>query len=94
MRRMTSLPPPFKKRGRLTILYALLTILQTGPAKKTHLMYRANLSHRTLHKFLTVLLEKDLCAEVRRNGRTAYRITAKGQRFVHEFQTIRTLFDG
>jgi predicted transcriptional regulator len=83
----------FSKRGRLTILYEMLTLCQTGPMKKTHLMYRANLSHRTLHKFLTVLLDKKLCTEEQRNGTTVYRITARGQRFLHEFQTIRSFFD-
>lgn len=90
---MTRPKSAFKKRGRLTILYEMLTLLQTGTAKKTHLMYRANLSHGTLTKHLAVLLDKDLCTEEPRNGTTVYRITARGRRFLHEFQIIRSFFD-
>jgi predicted transcriptional regulator len=71
----------------------MLTLCQTGPIKKTHLMYRANLSHRTLHKFLAVLRDQGLCTEERRDGTTEYRITARGRRFVHEFQRIQALFN-
>jgi predicted transcriptional regulator len=71
----------------------MLTLCQTGPIKKTHLMYRANLSHRTLHKFLSVLLDQGLCTEERRDGTTEYRITARGRRFVHEFARIQALFN-
>jgi predicted transcriptional regulator len=71
----------------------MLTLCQTEPIMKTHLMYRANLSHRTLTKFLSVLLDKGLCTEETRDGTTVYRITARGRRFVHEFQTIRSFFD-
>ena len=93
MKRTTRVQAPFSKRGRLTILYELLTILQTGPVKKTHLMYRANVSHDPLHKFLAVLLTKDLCTEERRDGHSEYRITARGRRFVHEFQRIQAMFN-
>jgi predicted transcriptional regulator len=90
---MTPLLSPFRKRGRLTILYEMLTICQMGPVKRTHLMYRANLSHGQLHKFVTVLLDKGFCTEVQRANATEYRITAKGRRFVSEFRRIQTLFD-
>jgi predicted transcriptional regulator len=77
----------------MTILYEMLTLCQTGPVKKTHLMYRANLSHRTLTKFLSVLLDKGLCTEESHDGTTVYRITARGRRFLHEYRTIRSFFD-
>ena len=90
---MTRPNSSFKKRGRLTILYEMLTILQAGRVKKTHLMYRANLSHSQLHKFLSVLLDTGLDTEVLGQEITEYRITVKGRRFVTEFQQIQALFD-
>jgi predicted transcriptional regulator len=90
---MTRDQTPFRKRGRLTILSEMLALCLTGPVKKTHLMYQANLSHGQLHKFLTVLLDKGFCTEARRTNATEYRITAKGRRFVNAFRRIQALFD-
>jgi predicted transcriptional regulator len=67
---MTHPQSTFSKRGRLAILYEMLTLCQTEPIMKTHLMYRANLSHRTLTKFLSLLLNLGLCTEERHNDTT------------------------
>lgn len=77
----------------MTILSEMLTICLNGPVEKTHLMYRANLSHGQLHKFVTVLLDKGFCTAVRRANATEYRITPKGRRFVNEFRRVQALFD-
>lgn len=88
-----SLTEHFHKRGRLTTLYEMLTICQKGPVKKTHLMYRANLSHDQLQKFLQVLLDKELCVEDTSETRSLYHITMKGNQFLRAFQRLTQLIE-
>jgi predicted transcriptional regulator len=52
--------------------------------KKTHVMYKANLSHNQLEKFLKILTEKKLLTK--ENNR--YITTEKGREFITNFREL------
>jgi len=74
------------KRNRLETLNAILTTSAKG-VKKTHIMYRANLSHQQLEKFLEFLTSKGL---IMKEG-DYYNTTSKGLIFIEEFEKIQSL---
>lgn len=73
-------------RSRLDILCVILTASING-IKKTHIMYRANLSHLQLEKFLDVLISTEL---LMKDG-DCYKTTSKGLAFIEEFDKIQSL---
>ena len=74
------------KRNRLEALNDILTTSAKG-IKKTHIMYRANLSHQQLEKFLDFLTSKGLLTK---EG-DYYNTTNKGLVFIEEFEKIQSL---
>ncbi len=67
------------KRCRNEILVSMLELLSESPLKKTQLMYRSNISWRTLNDALSTFLERDLVVRQTDNGSGSfYRITRKG----------------
>lgn len=51
-----------------------------GGAKKTHIMYRANLNYVSFNKYFPVLLEEDLMVELDDpDGGVLYRTSEKGR---------------
>jgi predicted transcriptional regulator len=64
-------------------MYEILTLSLNG-MKKTHVMYKANLSHNQLEKFLEILIEKNLLT-VENNQ---YITTEKGREFIKEFREL------
>lgn len=77
-----------RKRSRLETIYTILTLSRRG-IRKTHIMYRANLSHQQLVKYLEVLTTKNLLAE--REG--SFITTVQGVAFIEKFQEIQTIMD-
>ena len=75
------------KRNRLETLCTILTISVKG-IKKTHILYKANLSHIQLEKFLEVLLSKELLIK-EKDG--LYYTTGKGQSFIEECEKIQSM---
>jgi len=67
-----------KYRSRLQILVDILSLANEG-AKKTHIMYGANLSIKLLHKYLGEVLNSGLVC-LRDDG--LYEITEKGLVFL------------
>ena len=76
---MARYKPP--RRSRLQTMYEILT-LSLNRMKKTHIMYKANLSHSQLEKFLKFLIEKNLLT-VENNH---YVTTEKGREFIKELR--------
>lgn len=70
-----------KYRNRLQIIAEILEIVRDG-ARKTHIMYQANLSYKLLIKYLDVVLE---CGLVRMDGNEGYVVAPKGERFLQKF---------
>ena len=80
-------------RTRVEILASILQVASKG-ALKTHIMYRANLSHRQLEKYLAFLEERGLLAQGidADLGNRMYRITEKGLDFLQEYSHVSGYF--
>jgi predicted transcriptional regulator len=77
----------------MEILASILKVASNG-ALKTHIMYKANLSHRQLEKYLAFLEERGLLAQgVDEDlGNRIYRITEKGFDFLREYSHVSGYF--
>ena len=82
-------------RTRLEILASILKVASNG-SLKTHIMYKANLSHRQLEKYLAFLQERGLLAEGidEGTGSRIYRISEKGFDFLREYSHVSGYFTG
>ena len=81
-----------EKRDKIQIIFDILTAIQKkgGKIKPTHLLYKANLSHQRMKKYLSELLEKQMIDEIEeKDGNKFYIITQKGNQFIAEFGKIR-----
>jgi len=82
-----------KCRDRLYIMGKILEIARDG-CLKTQIMYRANLSFVQLNEYLGFLLEVGLLKETSEDGKSVYRTTRKGVRFLRNYYKIRDLLRG
>jgi len=84
-----------KQRSVLRIsLDVLNAIREEGDAKPTHILYKANLSHERLVKYLDDLASKGLI-EVRQDGDSrTYRLTPKGVGFLIEIRRAESFIQG
>ena len=71
-----------KYRGRLEIIADVLDVVKGG-AKKTRIMYQANLSYKLLIRYLKDVIDTGLARKA--DGNT-YTLTAKGADFLRQFQ--------
>lgn len=71
-----------KYRDRLQIIASILTIASRR-ARKTQIMYQANLSYKLLCRYLSEVLEADL---VRFENKECYVLTSKGKEFLSRHQ--------
>jgi len=72
-------------RGRLEIIRDILLVTADAGnvgSKKTHIMYRANLSYKLLMRYLGETLHAGLVC----NGGSCYLITDKGKEFLEFFK--------
>ncbi|HZW54800.1 MAG TPA: winged helix-turn-helix domain-containing protein [Nitrososphaerales archaeon] len=81
-----------KNRSRLEIVYDIISAAR-HPAKKTHLMYKSNLSFKQLDLYLSSLLENGLVEERfdEEEGRT-YCVTRAGMNFIEIFERLEAFF--
>ena len=68
-------------RGKIQIMGDVLGLATSG-IKKTHIMYRANLSYEQVHLYLGELIEKRLIAQDVSPDGVVYRTTTKGRDFL------------
>lgn len=81
---------PPKRRDRLYIMAEILNIAKNG-SLKTQIMYRANLSFAQLNQYLSFLLETELIKDFTQDGRTVYKITPKGIKYLRNYVKIKDL---
>lgn len=81
---------PRKRRDRLYIISEILTIAKDG-SLKTQIMYRANLSFAQLNEYLSFLLKIKLLKVVKQNERTIYKTTARGVKYLRNYEKITDL---
>jgi predicted transcriptional regulator len=70
-------------RGRLDIIADILHVVSQN-AKKTQIMYQANLSYKVLTKYLTEVSEASLIDF--ENEKRCYMLTAKGREFLEAYK--------
>ena len=82
-------------RTRVEILASILNVAHNG-ALKTHIMYKANLSHRQLEKYLGFLMQKGMILKVTDAdyGGTLYRVTEKGIEFLKDYSRLAAHLKG
>jgi predicted transcriptional regulator len=75
-----------RKRSDIDIMANILDETRKG-ARKTHIMYRCNLSHRQLQAYLKLLLGMELltCRS------DLFKTTLKGRKFVDAYRTLKAL---
>ena len=78
-----------KYRTRLQIIAEILEIVKEG-SRKTHIMYKANLSYRLLCKYLNDVLESGLA---RFDEEDHYIVAPRGEKFLKRFHAYRELQD-
>lgn len=79
-----------RRRDRLTIMAEILNIAREGTLK-TQIMYRANLSFAQLNEYLSLLQDVKLLKVNTEDGRTTYKTTSKGIKYLENFSKIKDL---
>jgi len=84
-----------KRRGRLDIIADILRSIQNrgGSIKPTHLLYKSNLSHVKLKKYMETLLERGMIEEKEVKGRKMIFMKDQGNKFLLEFDRIKEFSD-
>lgn len=67
-------------------MYTIL-VLASKDLKKTHIMYKANLSHKQLKKYLRILVNKELLTK----DDDTYVTTDLGLQFIDKFRDIQNV---
>jgi len=79
---------PAENRTRVEILANILQVA-SNRTLKTHIMYRANLSHRQLEKYLTFLETNGMLERLLdEDGVLKYRVTQKGIEFLKDYERL------
>jgi predicted transcriptional regulator len=84
------MPERKNNRGKIEIMADVLA-LSTSGIKKTHIMYRANLSYEQILHYLNQLLSKGLLIQEKTDGSLVYRTTEKGREFLTCYSRIMDL---
>ena len=82
-----------RKRSDIDIMASILNEAHKG-ARKTHIMYRCNLSHRQLQVYLKLLLGMGLLASHsdKNSGKLdLFKTTAKGLKFLDAYRILKAL---
>ena len=79
-----------KRRDRLRIMAEMLVITRDR-SLKTQIMYRANLSFAQLNEYLNFLIRRELLKRNMENGKTFYKTTTKGVKYLENYEEISNL---
>lgn len=74
-------------RGKIQIMGDVLALATSG-IKKTHIMYKANLSYEQVHLYLSELIGRRLIAQDVSQDGVVYRTTDKGREFLLYYNRI------
>jgi predicted transcriptional regulator len=80
-------------RGKIQIMGDVLGLATAG-IKKTHIMYRANLSYEQVHLYLGELIGKRLIAQDVSPDGVIYRTTEKGREFLLYYTRLVDFLEG
>jgi predicted transcriptional regulator len=79
-------------RGKIQIMGDVLA-LGTSGIRKTHIMYKANLSYEQVHLYLGELIEKRLIEQDVSPDGVIYRTTGKGREFLLHYTRVVELLE-
>jgi predicted transcriptional regulator len=83
----------YRSKGRI-FADILKAVQDEEKAITTHILYRSNLSHDRLTKYLQNLEEGGLLKRSEERDKTFYEITDKGKHFLSEFQRMEAFVNG
>jgi predicted transcriptional regulator len=83
------------RRTKMQIYIDILRTIQksNGRMRKTHIVYKANLTHMRLKEYLEFLMEKDFIDEETAGRETWFAITPKGADFLRDINKLRKISD-
>ena len=82
-----SLKERFKeRRGKMEIMADILSVARGG-ARKTEIVYKANLNFTRVERYIPLLEERGLVA----NSGAVYRTTKKGEDFLYDYQKVHEI---
>ncbi len=83
------------RREKLDIIKDILEAIRDkgGTIKPTHLLYKSNLSHDSMKRYVSDLMEKELVDEIEEKSNKKYTITDKGLKFLTDYQQIKEFTD-
>jgi predicted transcriptional regulator len=74
-------------RGRIQIMGDVLGLATSG-IRKTHIMYRANLSYEQVHMYLAELIKRGLLVQHATDEGVVYRTTERGREFLYFYNKV------
>lgn len=77
----------FTRRNRLEVAYEILSFCLIR-RRKTHILYKCNLSYDQLQKYIEFLVAHALLESLEENGNEFYQATEHGGKFVSEYQRL------
>jgi predicted transcriptional regulator len=81
-----------RHRSKIDIVYDILVSAMGGGAKKTHILYKANISSTQVENYFSALLAHNLLERATDiDGNNIFRTTEKGMRFIECCEEIRSL---
>ena len=83
------------KRDRLQVISDILRAIseKNGQIRPTHILYKANLSHKMMDEYLTELIEKGFITEHRKKRGKTYSLTKKGFEYLKNYKMIVDFID-
>ncbi len=86
-----------ERREKLDIIKDILESIRDkgGSIKPTHLLYKSNLSHDSMKRYVGDLMEKEMVAETEDNKtkQKKYAITDKGLKFLADYKQVKEFTD-
>lgn len=84
------------RREKLDIIKDILEAIRDkgGKIKPTHLLYKSNLSHDSMKRYVQELVERDMVQEIEeKKENKKYVITDKGLKFLTDYRQIKEFTD-
>jgi predicted transcriptional regulator len=79
-------------RGKIEIIADVVNLCTSG-IKKTHIMYRGNLSFEQINRYLRELLKMEFVEQTVIDGILIYRATEKGRIFLHYYNLMKNIME-
>lgn len=79
-----------KKRSYNEVILDILRVIyeKNNKIKPTHLMYKANLSHKSMKIYLSKLLKNKLVHETKNADKKIYELTDKGKEYYLKYKQL------